>query len=312
MIGGHQIVQALCRIRWGRSGRGCCFWWRLLSNLLANETEAIAVVARHIVRHAAHRRVHPRPAQRLRVHNLTDRALHQVRTAQPHEADAVHHYNHVAESWQISASGNAWPHHRRDLRHMQNTPHQRVVVENARGPVLAWKDAVLQRQVHTGRIHQIDDGQPVAHRDLLNAEDLGDRLRPPRPRLHRGIVGHDHRRPALNLRQSGYHARARRLTIVLVVGDEQADLEEHRAGVDQPRDALASGKLSVAVLLLDLLRTAAGTQLFFERVQLVDELAHASGGQLSRHLREIPPPCAPTSITTAMTMNTRLIPASGM
>jgi hypothetical protein len=39
-------------------------------------------------------------------------------------------------------------------------------------PYWPWKDAVLQRQVHAGRIHQIDDGQPVAHRDLLNARRI--------------------------------------------------------------------------------------------------------------------------------------------
>ncbi len=181
---------------------------------------------------AAYRRVHPRPTQRLSIHTLAYRALHQIGSAQAHEADAVHHDDHVAERRQIRTTGDTRPHHRGYLRHMQNPPHERVVIKDSRGPVLARKDAVLQGQVHPGRIDQIDDGQSVAHRDLLRAQDFGDGLRPPRPRLHRRIVGHNYRRPTLNLRKPGDHARARRLPIVLVVGNEQADLKKHRAGVD--------------------------------------------------------------------------------
>ena len=55
----------------------------------------------------------------------------------------------------------------------------------------------------------------------------------------------------------GDDAGGRRLAVVLVVRDEQADLEEARAGVAQPRDALARGQLSLLVLSRDLVGAAA-------------------------------------------------------
>ena len=60
----------------------------------------------------------------------------------------------------------------------------------------------------------------------------------------------------------------------MVVGDQQADFEEARAGIEQSRDALARGEFAGAMLLLDALRAAAFAQTGLQGVQLLDEMAH--------------------------------------
>ena len=69
-------------------------------------------------------------------------------------------------------------------------------------------------------------------------------------------------------------AEAGGFAIVLVVGQQESDFEERRAGIDQCGDAFARGHLTGAVLALDLGGTAAGAQALFELFQLFDEVAH--------------------------------------
>ncbi len=67
---------------------------------------------------------------------------------------------------------------------------------------------------------------------------------------------------------------AGRLAVVSVVGDQQADFEEERAGVEQRRDALARGHLAGAMLLVDARRAAAFAQAVFQLAKLFDQEAH--------------------------------------
>ena len=92
---------------------------------------------------------------------------------------------------QVRAAGDALPHHRRELRNAQIAAHDRVVVEDPRRAVLPGEHAALVRQVHAGRVDEVDDRDAAAHRDLLRAQDLLDRLRPPRAGLHRRVVRDD-------------------------------------------------------------------------------------------------------------------------
>ena len=141
------------------------------------------------------------------------------------------HHDHVGERRQIRAAGDARPHHRGDLRDAQIPPHDRVVVEDAARAVLPGKHAALVRQVHARRIDEIDDRDAAAHRDLLRAQNLRDRLGPPRAGLHRRVVGDDDDLAPVHDADAGDDAGAGRLAVVLVVRDEQADLEEARAGI---------------------------------------------------------------------------------
>ncbi len=152
---------------------------------------------------------------------------------------------------QIRAARDARSHDGGDLRNVQLAPHQRVVIEDARRAILAGENAVLQRKIDAGGIHQVDDGHAVAHGDFLRAQNFGDGLGPPRAGFHRGVVGDDDGGPSFDFSRAGDYARGGRLAVVLVVGDQQADFEEHGAGIEEFRDALARGEFAVAMLLFD-------------------------------------------------------------
>ena len=70
---------------------------------------------------------------------------------------SLDHDDDVRQRRQIRAAGDARSHDGRDLRNFQIPPHDRVVIEDSRGAVLARKHAALIRQIHARRIDQIDD-----------------------------------------------------------------------------------------------------------------------------------------------------------
>src|SRR6185312_8911489 len=137
---------------------------------------------------AADPRMRLRTAERLAVDHLTGRALYEVGATEPHEGSSLHHEDHVGQRREIRTARDALTHHRGDLRNPQVTPHYRVVIEDAARPELARKYATLVRQIHTRGVDQIDDRDGAAHRDFLGAQNLPDRLRPPRTRLDGRVV----------------------------------------------------------------------------------------------------------------------------
>src|SRR5918997_1914703 len=87
----------------------------------------------------------------------------------------------------------------------------------------------------------------------------------------------------------GDDARGRGGALVLVVGDEEADLLRVLAGVEEELDALAGGELALLVLLLGLARAAARAESRPKLPQLGGERAQArallggSGGCFRTH-----------------------------
>ena len=227
------------------------------------------------MRYATDLRVRHRAAQCLAVHNLPRCTLHEVGTAESHEGGAFHHEYHVGQRRQVRAASNARTHDSSDLRHVQIATHDGVVVENPCSSVLARKDAALIRQVHARRIDEIDDGNAAAHRDFLRAQDLSNRLRPPRPRFHGGIIGDNHNFAPFHNANTGDDAGAGRLSVVLIVGHEEADFEKARAGVTQAADAFASGEFPLRMLMLNLFLAAALPEPILELVYLGGELPKA-------------------------------------
>ena len=117
--------------------------------------------------------------------------------------------------------------------------HLRLVEEDAAEMVAVGEDLGLVRQVRAAAVDQIDARQPVLLGDLLRAEVLLDRQRIVGAALHRRVVADDHHLPARHAADAGDHARAGHFALVHVAGGELADLEERRAGIEQPLDALA-------------------------------------------------------------------------
>jgi hypothetical protein len=112
-------------------------------------------------------------------------------------------------------------------------------------------------------IPEVDDRDAAPHRDLLRPQLLGDRLGPPAPGLHRRVVRHDDHGPATHLADTRHDAYSGGLSVVLVVRDQEADLEEAAAGVDQQIDPLTGRELALGVLALDARLAAALAQSVF-------------------------------------------------
>ena len=114
--------------------------------------------------------------------------------------------------------------------------------------------------------------------------------------LHRRVVADDHHLAARDAADAGDHARARHFAVVHVAGGELADLEERRARIEQPLDAVARQQLAARDMPLAMLFGAAqrrlgdvGAQLLGQRAIMrrarARELRRSSGRPLLSMLR---------------------------
>ena len=122
--------------------------------------------------------------------------------------------------------------------------HLRLVEEDAAEMVAVGEDLGLVRQVRAAAVDQIDARQPVLLGDLLRAQMLLDRQRIIGAALHRRVVADDHHLPARDAADAGDDPGAGHFALVHVAGGELADLEERRAGIEQPLDAVARQQLA--------------------------------------------------------------------
>ena len=137
LVGVFRGTRGPTRLLLGRRGARS----RKLGEELTQPRDARLVIFDHVVRDPADGGVRGSSAQLLTLHLLPRRALHQVRTAESHEARPLDHDDHVREGRQIRASRNTRPHHGGELRHLEIVPHDRVVVEDPARAVLPRKHA---------------------------------------------------------------------------------------------------------------------------------------------------------------------------
>ena len=195
--------------------------------------------------------VHPRSAHLLERDLLADHHLRHSRRAEVHRRVAVAHHDDVAEGRDVGAAGRRRPEEHADLR--DATRHPDLVVEDPPGAAAAGKHLHLVGDPGAGRVDEVDHRQLQAQGPLLDADDLLDRLRAPRPGLDGRIVRHQGDPAAADRAEAGDDP----------VGSEALDLPvgEHRllgeaARVEQQVDPLADRQLA---LLGGLLVMAIGT-----------------------------------------------------
>ena len=148
--------------------------------------------------------VHLRPAHLLERDLLADHHLGHPRRAEVHRGVALAHDHDVAEGRDVGAAGGRGPEQQADLRHPAGEPH--LVVEDPPGAAAAREHLHLVGDPRAGRVDQVDHRHLELQRPLLDPEDLLDRLRPPRARLHGRVVGHQRDLAAADQRQAGDHA----------------------------------------------------------------------------------------------------------
>ena len=239
---------------------------------LTNEPQGVLVVARLVVGHAAHPCVHVRAAEFLRGHVLAGRRLHERRSAEEDRARATHDHRFVRHRRHVRAARRARAHHRGDLRDAGGR-HLRLVVEDPPEMLPIGEHVGLQRQERAARIDQVDARQMVVRGDLLRAQVLLHRHREIRAALHGGVVRDHDARLAVHRADAGDDAGAGGDAVVEILRGQGRELEERRAGVDQPFDARAGRELAPRLMLRDRVLAAAaaysieaGLQIFHQRL----------------------------------------------
>ncbi len=199
-----------------------------------------------------------------------------VRTAEENGPLLLDDHHLVAHRGHVGPARRARAEHERDLGNAGRR-HARLVEEDAPEVLAVGKHVGLERQERAAGVDEVDAGQAVLERDLLGAEVLLDGDRVVGTALHGGVVGDDHRRPAVDRADPGEHAGARRAALVHAVGRERRQLEERRAGIEEPVDALTGGELAALGVLGARRGSAAGAGGLEVAAQLVDGRAHGGG-----------------------------------
>jgi hypothetical protein len=217
---------------------------------LAHDAERVLVVDGEVVGDAADARVHVGAAELFGGNDLAGRGLHQRRAAEEDRAFVLHDDRFVGHRRDVRAAGRARAHHRGDLRNPLRR-HARLVVEDAPEVIAVGEDFGLQRQERAARIDQVDARQAVLFGDLLRAQMLLDRHRVVGAALDRRVVGDDHAVGSGDRCDPGHDPRRGRVVAIHAVGSQRGELEERRARIDQPVDAVARGQLAALAMPLD-------------------------------------------------------------
>ena len=209
----------------------------------ADDRQRVLVVVGQVVGDAARARVQVAAAEVLRGDLLAGRGLHQRRAAEEDRALLADDHALVAHRGHVGAAGRAGAHHRGDLRDPA-CRHRRLVEEDPAEVLAVGEDLVLQRQERAAGVDEVDARQPVVQRHLLRAQVLLDRHRVVGAALDGRVVGDDHALAAADPADAGDDPRARRVAVVHAVRGQRRELQERRALVEQPVDALARQQLA--------------------------------------------------------------------
>ena len=241
---------------------------------LARDAQRIGIVLGQVLAQAGDAGVHHRTAQLLVGGHLAGGGLQQRRPGQEGLGAAAHHDHVVRQPRHVGAAGGGRAVHHADHRNAcRRQPGQ--VVEQLAAVDEAF-DLVLQ-QVGAGRFDQLHEGQLVLHGDVLRAQDLVAAHALDGAGVDAGIVDGDDAARAADRADAGDDAAAGHALLGVGLVDQPAgqrrQLQPRRAGVEQPRQALARQQLVPFVeQRLGLGRGGGGTR--FELAQAADQLQH--------------------------------------
>ena len=251
VIGGPDVVGDQAVQLFGGEGRGARFAHVHVHGLGrvqigddgADDLQRVFVILGHMVDHARTTAMGLGPAQFLGRNDLAGGGLHQGRAGQedgalvPHDDRLVRHGRH------IGAAGGGQTHDTGDLGDALGA-HPRLIEEDAAEVVAVGEDLGLVRQVGPARVHQIDARQAVLLGYLLGAQVLLHRHGEVGAAFNRRVVGDDHHLATRDAADPRDHAGGRGFAVVHGVGGQLADLQEGRAGIQQPLDPVAGQQLA--------------------------------------------------------------------
>ena len=215
-----------------------------LGHHLARQPDGVAVVLGHPFAEPGNRRVHFRAAQFLVGRDLAGRGFQQRRPGEEDLGLAAHHDDVVAEARLIGpARGRGAVHHGDD-----RTPRRRQPRQIGEGRPAADEQFGLAQQVRPRALDELDIGQAVFERDLLEPEALVEAVRRRRAALDRAVArvdGAAYARHRANARNASAAAGVRPAIVVVTTEPAQRrDFQPVRTAIEQQVDAVARRQLA--------------------------------------------------------------------
>ena len=138
------------------------------------------------------------------------------------------------------------------------------------------KDLVLHGQEHTGTIHEVDDGQMVLHRDLLQPQVFLSRDREPCTRLYGLVVSDDHALSSAHIAHTCNGAAGWTTTIFFIhaFAGERTDFNKGFVFIAQVFNPLPCSEFIFLVLFFDGFLSTAQAHFFPSLPQLADGEFH--------------------------------------
>ena len=245
-----------------------------VADRLAHERQGMGVVVCHVVDEAGPAAVHVGTAQFLRGHDLPGSCLDQRRSAEENGPLPGHDDRLVGHGRDIGAARSARSHHDRDLRDPPRR-HSGLVVEASPEVITVWKHFVLQGQVGTAGIHEVNARQRILGGDVLGAQVLLDRNGVVRSAFHRCIVHDQHAGPSGDRTDARDESGGRRLSVVQIAGRQRREFQKRRPGVQQAIDPLPRQQLTAGNVPLARSGAAALTNRLDPGAEFVHQCPHA-------------------------------------
>ena len=250
--------------------------------------DRVRIVEREVIGDARHARVDVGAAEVLGGHVHSRRGLHQRRPTDEDRPLAFDDHGLVAHGRDVCAAGGGGTHDDGDLRDRERG-HPCLVVEDPAEVLAVGEDFVLSREERSARVDEVEAGEPVLEGDLLRAQVLLHRERVIGAALHRRVVRDDHALVPADAADPGDDPRAGGFVVVHAERGEGRELEERRARVEEPLDALAREELPrLRVTFAGALRSAearCGQPLAKLRDQALHRVAVRACGLVAPHAR---------------------------